>query len=51
MEQITTIPFCPLPPETISDMVPMGVIIGLFLLGGWMLRRWRKRRRSDHQKK
>ncbi len=44
MEPASNIPFCPLPPETISDMVPMGIILGLFLLGGWFFRRWRKKR-------
>ena len=44
MESATDIPFCPLPPETTSDMVPMGIIVGLFLLGGWLFRRWRKTR-------
>jgi flagellar biogenesis protein FliO len=46
MEQAVNIPFCPIPPETISDMVPMGVVIGLFLVAGWGLRRWKKRRGS-----
>ncbi|MCF7817161.1 MAG: LPXTG cell wall anchor domain-containing protein [Kiritimatiellales bacterium] len=46
MERTTDIPFCPIPPETISDMVPMLVVLGLFLLGGWLLRRRKKRRGS-----
>jgi flagellar biogenesis protein FliO len=46
MEQSTFIPFCPIPPETISDMVPMGVVLGLFLLLGWLWKRWKKKRKS-----
>lgn len=47
MEKTTEIPFCPLPPETISDMVPMLAVLGVFLLGGWLFRRWRKKRGSN----
>jgi hypothetical protein len=36
------IPFCPIPPETISDMVPLLLVLGLFVLVGWLWRRWRK---------
>jgi flagellar biogenesis protein FliO len=49
MEQSFSIPFCPIPPETISDLVPMGVVIGLFLVAGWLLRRWKKRRGSGNK--
>jgi LPXTG-motif cell wall-anchored protein len=47
MEQSFNIPFCPIPPETISDMVPLGVVLGLFLVAGWLLRRRKKRRDSS----
>jgi flagellar biogenesis protein FliO len=37
-------PFCPVPPETVSDVVPMLVVLGIVFAAGWLYRRWRKRR-------
>jgi flagellar biogenesis protein FliO len=44
MDQAPSITFCPIPPETISDMVPLLIVIGVFLLVGWLFRRWKKGR-------
>jgi flagellar biogenesis protein FliO len=46
MDQVADIPFCPIPPETISDLVPMLVVLGFFVLAGWLVRSRRKRRRA-----
>jgi|GEM_PF-6011835 len=46
MDPAAYIPFCPIPPETISDVVPMGVVLGIFLGVGWLLRRWKKGRNA-----
>jgi len=43
MDQTLYIPFCPPVPR---DIVPMLVIVSLFLLGGWLIRRWKKKRNS-----
>ncbi len=50
MEPIIDIPYCPIPPETMSDVVPMGIIIGLFVLMGWLFRKWKKSRGSPQKK-
>jgi len=50
MEPILDIPYCPIPPETISEVIPMGVILGVFVLGGWLFRRRRKKRDSKRRK-
>lgn len=44
MDQAHRITFCPIPPETISDMVPLLVVLGVFFLAGWLLRRRKKGR-------
>ncbi|WP_372847220.1 PEP-CTERM sorting domain-containing protein [Pontiella sp.] len=46
MEQTTTVPFCA--PEP-SNLIPMLVVIAAFVLAGWAVRRWRKKRRSDRK--
>jgi len=46
MEKFSDIPFCPIPSETVSDVIPMLVIAGVFLLAGWLIRRSRKRRKA-----
>ena len=46
MEPIIDIPYCPIPPETVGDVVPMGIVIGLFVLMGWLFRKWKKSRGS-----
>jgi len=51
MESATDIPFCPLPPETTSDMVPMGIVLGLFLLGGWFFRRRQRKKRGGGKRR
>ena len=43
MEPVSSIPFCPPAP---NDTLPMLVVAAVFLAGGWLLRRWRKKRRS-----
>ncbi len=48
MEPITPNPFCSLPAESRGDMVPLLVIVGVFLLGGWLFRRKKKK---DSKKK
>ena len=47
MGQAIEIPFWAIPAETVGDMVPMGVVIGLFMVVGWLLRRWKKKRGSS----
>ena len=47
MEQAPQITYCPIPPEIISDMVPLLVVLGVFLLLGWLLRRRKKGRGSS----
>jgi len=47
MEQQFNFPFCPPVP---SDAIPMLVIIAVFVLGGWLLRRWKKKRASKSGK-
>ena len=38
-------PMCPPPWDVPNDLLPMLVVLGIFLFGGWLLRRWRNRRR------
>jgi flagellar biogenesis protein FliO len=42
MEQTTTVPFCA--PEP-SNLIPMLVVVAAFVLTGWVVRRWRQKRR------
>jgi len=46
MENSIDIPVCPPPWDAPNDTLPMLVVLGCFLLGGWLLRLWRKRRRE-----
>lgn len=36
--------YCPVPPENVSDVVPMLAVICLFLAAGFLWRHWRKKR-------
>jgi hypothetical protein len=47
MEQTLYIPFCPPVP---NDTIPMLVVVAVFVLGGWLIRRWRKKRSSKSGK-
>jgi len=38
---------CPISSETSYDVIPMMVIGGLFLLLGWSLRLWKKRKKKN----
>jgi hypothetical protein len=42
MDPNVEIPYCPVPPESVSDVVPMLIVLGLFLAAGWLYRRWKK---------
>ena len=44
MEKCADMQCCPLPSSDPSDLIPMIVIGVLFLLGGWLLQRRRKKR-------
>ncbi len=44
MEDPLTIPYCEPPP---SDVIPMLVTAAVFVLGWWLIRRWKKKRGSS----
>jgi hypothetical protein len=44
MEPVDNIPFCPPPWNSPSDVIPMLVVIGVFVIGGWLGRLWKKKR-------
>jgi flagellar biogenesis protein FliO len=46
MDASSNIPFCPMPPEGPGDLIPMIVVIAVFLAGGWLLRRWCRKRKN-----
>jgi LPXTG-motif cell wall-anchored protein len=40
-------PYCAPAP---NDVLPMLVVVVVFLVGGWLFRRWKKKRASNHRK-
>lgn len=40
------LPICPPPWDTPSDVIPMLVVAAAFLLGGWVLKRWSRKRKT-----
>lgn len=46
-EPFLNIPFCP---PAADDTIPMLVVAAVFLVGGWLIRCWRKKRKSEPRK-
>ena len=46
MDTPVDIPVCPLPGESPNDVVPMLVVLSVFLLCGWLIRFWKRRREA-----
>ena len=49
MEPPLDITSCPLPSET-NELLPMLVVIGVFVLAGWLFQRWNRSRRLPPRK-
>jgi len=49
MEPGLETPICPPPWDEPNDVLPMLVMLGVFLLLGWLFRSWRKRRKTKNR--
>jgi hypothetical protein len=46
MDNSLPLPACPPPWDAPNDIVPLLVVSGCFLLGGWLFRYWKKKREA-----